>query len=790
MEEKKNEIQRKIDNVAQQIDVLNQLKAKLENDKKALENIPVLNESEKIQIFKSLFIGRQDVYAKLWISKKTGKKGYSPACKNEWAKNICIKPTGKCSDCTAKEYLPFTDEVILGHLNGRQVIGIYPMLTNERCRFLAADFDKEAWIDDVSAFRNACIEVGVPAYVERSRSGNGAHVWVFFNEEVPAYLARKLGTYLITLTMSGRYQLDMKSYDRLFPNQDVMPQGGFGNLIALPMQKEAAQAGNSLFLDDSMEPFVDQWGMLKRVCKLNIQDINIILSKAGVSTVPVLLARENPVDENDKPWMIMPSGKSTYKPKFENLPKQVEVVLANKAYVSVKDMPSALLNRIRNLAAFQNPEFYRKQKMRFSTYATPRIVDCSEIDRGYLILPRGCIEELNQLLAEYNIAMSVKDERIAGVEIKAKFSGKLNAGQKEAVKNIMEHEIGVLSAPPGFGKTVLAAYIIAQRKKNVLILTHRKPLLEQWITQLGIFLGKDKKEIGKIGGGKRKPNGIIDVAMVQSLEDGGKVDDIVAGYGFIIADECHHVSAYTFEKIMSSARAAFVLGLTATPYRKDGHQPIIHMQCGPIVHEIRQKDMASSINEYKVIMRDTDFVYEDSEKAAIQEIMSALVKSELRNAMLVSDIENAANQGRFPMVLTERKEHLAHLEKQLAGKVKTVVPLFGGMGKKKIKAAMDKIAASQPGDSRVIIATGSYVGEGFDLPGLDTIFLTTPLSYKGRLVQYAGRIQREYEGKEEVRIYDYLDINVPVLKKMYAKRLKTYKMMGYNIEETIVTKRE
>jgi superfamily II DNA or RNA helicase len=781
MEQKKNDIQRKIDGVSEQIKLLNQLKGKLEVDLKAIDNVPVLSDSEKINIFKSLFIGRNDVYSKLWISKKTGKKGYSPACKNEWTKNICIKPTGKCSDCTAKEYLPFTNEVILGHLNGMQVIGIYPMLTNERCRFLAADFDKESWFDDVSAFRSACIEAGVPAYVERSRSGNGAHVWVFFSEEVPAYLARKLGTYLITLTMSGRYQLDMKSYDRLFPNQDYMPQGGFGNLIAMPMQKEAALSGNTLFLDENMEPYIDQWGVLKNARKLSIQDVSFVLSKAGVSTVPVLLARDNPVDENDKPWMIMPSGKSTYKPQFENLPKEIEVVLANKIYLSVKDMPSALLNRIRNLAAFQNPEFYRKQKMRFSTYATPRIVDCSEIDKGYLILPRGCMEELKLLLAEYAIAMTVKDERITGKEIKAKFSGKLNAAQKEAVKDILEHETGVLSAPPGFGKTVLAAYVIAQRKKNVLILTHRKPLLEQWIAQLCVFLGRNKKEIGKIGGGKRKPTGNIDVAMVQSLEDGGKVDDLVAGYGFIIADECHHVSAYTFEKIMSSARAAFVLGLTATPYRKDGHQPIIHMQCGPIVHEIKQKDMASSINEYKVIMRNTDFVYEDSEKAAIQEIMSALVASESRNTMLVSDIENVANQGRFPMVLTERKEHLAYLEKHLTGKVKTVVPLFGGMGKKKIKASMDMLAASQPGDSRVIIATGSYVGEGFDLPGLDTIFLTTPLSYKGRLVQYAGRIQREYEGKDEVRIYDYLDINIPVLKKMYAKRLKTYKILGYTV---------
>ncbi len=782
MDNKKNEIQKKIEGISEQIRLLNQLKANLEVDLKTVENIPVISDEEKVRIFKSLFIGRQDVFAKLWISKKTGKKGYSPVCKNEWVKNICIKPAGKCADCTAKEYIPFNDEAILNHLNGRIVAGVYPLLANEKCRFLAADFDKESWQEDVKAFRNACLEAGVPAYAEKSRSGNGAHVWVFFNEEIPAYLARKLGTYLITLTMSGRYQLDMKSYDRLFPNQDYMPQGGFGNLIALPFQKEAAQAGNTLFLDENLEPYIDQWGLLKKIVWVSFQDITRVLSKAGVSTVPVLLAKENPVDENDKPWMIMPSGRSTYKPKFDNLPRDIEVVLANKVYVSVKDMPSALLNRIRNLAAFQNPEFYRKQKMRFSTYSTPRIVDCSEIDRGYLILPRGCIEELRSLLNEYNIAMSLKDDRIRGSEIKVKFKGKLNPIQKDAANEILQHETGVLSAPPGFGKTVLAAYIIAQRKKNTLILTHRKPLLEQWIAQLGIFLGVDKKEIGKIGGGKRKITGEIDVAMVQSLEDDGKVDDIVAQYGFIVADECHHVSAFTFEKIMSSARSAYVLGLTATPYRKDGHQPIIHMQCGPIVYEIKQKDIASAIGEKKVIVKNTGFTFENSEKAAIQDIMKALVTNEARSAMLINDIAEAASQGRFPMVLTERKEHLAYLEKQLAGKVKIIVLLSGGMGKKKIKASMDMLNASQSGDSRVIIATGSYVGEGFDLPGLDTIFLTTPLSYKGRLIQYAGRIQREYEGKEEIRIYDYLDLNVPVLKKMYEKRLKTYKIMGYTVQ--------
>lgn len=782
MEYRKKEIKQKIDFLNNQIDLLQQQKNQLEVELKSFDNLISITDPEKVAIFRSLFIGRQDVYAKLWISKKTGKKGYSPVCKNEWVKNICIKPAGKCSDCTVKEYLPFNNDVINNHLTGKIVVGIYPLLINEKSRFLAADFDKETWREDVTAFKKACTDAGVPAYVERSRSGNGAHVWVFFSEEVPAYLARKLGTYLITLTMSGRYQMDMKSYDRLFPNQDYMPQGGFGNLIAIPMQKEAAQAGNTLFLDENLNPYADQWHLLKNALRLSLQEINGILSKAGVSTVPVLLAKDNPVDENDKPWLIMPSGRSTYEPKFDNLPKVIEVVLANKIYVSVKDMPSALLNRIRNLAAFQNPEFYRKQKMRFSTYNTPRIVDCSEIDRGYIILPRGCIEELKIMLNGYGISMAVKDERIQGSEIKAKFKGKLNPAQKEAVRDILKHETGVLSAPPGFGKTVIAADIISERKRNVLILTHRKPLLDQWVAQLGIFLGKDKKEIGKISGGKKKITGSIDVAMVQSLEDNGKVNDVVADYGFIIADECHHVSAFTFENILSAARAAYVLGLTATPYRKDGHQPIIHMQCGPIVHEIKQKDMASSIGERKVIVRNTEFTYENSEKAVIQDIMTALVTNEDRSAMLIADIVQVANSGRFPMVLTERKAHLAYLENKLIEKINTIVPLFGGMGKKKIKAAMGMLAESKPGDSRVIIATGSYVGEGFDLPGLDTIFLTTPLSYKGRLVQYAGRIQREYEGKEEVRIYDYLDVNVPVLKKMYAKRLKTYKMMGYDIK--------
>ena len=407
---------------------------------------------------------------------------------------------------------------------------------------------------------------------------------MFFKENILASLARKIGSFLITKTMSDRYQLDMKSYDRLFPNQDTLPKGGFGNLIALPFQKETVRKGNSIFIDENCNPYHDQWGFLSVVKRLSISDVERF-SKEGSKDKQVFDVRMSPVDENDPPWMRLPSGKRKYKPTIKDLPQMIELVVANRVYIKTDGIPSVLLNQIKQLGAFQNPEFYRRQNMRLSTFLTPRIICCSEILDGYLSVPRGCLEDIICLIEEYGIKVDIRDERIEGQKVKFKFYGTLTKEQKSMARSILKNNIGVAVAPPGTGKTVVAIHAITKRKTNTLILVHRKPLLEQWRLQLASFLGLELKDIGQIGAGKDKANGNLDVAMIQSMERKGTVDDRIIDYGFIIADECHHISAVTFERVLMQAKAKYILGLTSTPYRKDGHQPIIHMQCGHIYYQ-------------------------------------------------------------------------------------------------------------------------------------------------------------------------------------------------------------
>jgi hypothetical protein len=538
---------------------------------------------EKIACFRSLFRGRSDVYPQRFESRKTGRAGYSPCCGNEWVRGVCEKPRIKCSNCRQQDWLAVNDWTIRWHLSGKDsdgrpfVMGIYPMLLDESCYFLAIDLDGEGWRDDVQALIDVAKKLDLPIAVERSRSGNGAHLWFFFEQAIPATQARRFGTHLLTEAMESRPEIGLGSYDRMFPNQDTLPKGGFGNLIALPLQKAARDLGNSVFLDEALEPFIDQWEFLAQLPKVSLKTITPIISQAERSN-RILPIRLTPTDEFTlTPWRASPSRGSKEIIIVGLIPKKLEIVLSNQIYIPKAELPPALRNRILHLAAFQNPEFYKAQAMRLPTYDKPRIIACAEDHPEHIALPRGCLDELKTLFRRNKVRCKVKDLRESGTALEVAFLGELHPEQITAAKALLPHETGVLAATTAFGKTVLAAWLIAERGVNTLILVHRQQLMEQWVERLSTFLDFSQKSIGRLGGGRRKLRGQIDVALIQSMVRKDVVDDRIADYGQIIIDECHHLSAQSFERAISRAKAKYVLGLSATIQRKDGHHPIIFM---------------------------------------------------------------------------------------------------------------------------------------------------------------------------------------------------------------------
>lgn len=746
----------------------------------------------KIALFRSLFRGREDVYPRRFESRRTGKAGYAPACANEWVRGVCEKPRIKCTDCRHRRFLPVTDDVIRQHLSGCDesgqpfVAGIYPMLQDETCFFLAADFDKDGWCEDAAAFVETCRCRNLPAAVERSRSGRGAHVWIFFEEAVPAALARRLGSLILTETMERRPEIGFDSYDRFFPNQDTLPQGGFGNLIALPLQKQPREGGNSVFLDDKLEPHHDQWAFLASVEKLSRSRIEALVSEAE-RRGQIVGVKLPFVDEDEpEPWTVLPSRRPQRAPVIGDLPRSLELVLGNEIYIAKDGLPPPLRNRLLRIAAFQNPEFYRAQAMRLPTYGKPRIISCAEDQSHHMGLPRGCLDDVRQLLAELKIEAIVRDERNEGRQISLAFEGELRPEQQVAAEAMLAHDTGVLAATTAFGKTVIAAWLIARRGVNTLILVHRQQLLDQWIDRLSSFLNTPPATIGRIGGGRRKPGGAVDVALVQSLVRKGVVDDVVGEYGHLIVDECHHLSAHSFEQVALRTKARFVTGLSATVTRKDGHHPIIFMQCGPIRYQVDAKAQAVLRPfGHTVVVRPTGFRSvrepEPDKRTEFQSLYKELGQDEGRNRQICEDILQSVREGRSPLVLTERNDHLDALAARLSGVVRHVVVLRGGMGRKESQSVADRLAQIRSDEERVLLATGKYIGEGFDDPRLDTLFVTLPISWRGTVAQYAGRLHRLYDGKREVRVYDYADLDVPMLARMFDRRCRGYEAVGYTI---------
>lgn len=749
------------------------LREQLQQPPSNTSDSPPYSPEQKIAIFRGLFRGRTDIFANRWQNKQ-GRSGYSVACNNEWVQGICHKPRIKCQDCNHRQFTELNDQIIYRHLAGQQVVGLYPLMHDNTCYFLAADFDKGQWQEEVKAMSKACRKFAIPHAIEISRSGNGAHLWIFFNEKVPAKEARLLGFGLLDKAMEFYPNLSFDSYDRLFPNQDILPEGGFGNLIALPLQKEARLSGNSSFVDNELNVIQDQWQHLANIESISHSRLTKLLTLISPNSA---LFKEQEVIENRPPWEMTAKAKPLL---LENPPEKITITLANHVYFDLSEIPSALAARLRRLASFSNPVFFKTQALRFSTHGIPRFISCARIEQGYLAIPRGCLDEALELLTENQIEVQLDDQRERGTKLKAtKSLVKLRKNQQAAVRAMSKHDAGILHAPTAFGKTVTAIGMITKRKANTLILVHSRQLLDQWRERLKSFL--PDVGVGIIGGGKKKPTGLVDIATYQSLinKKDNTVSELVQDYGHVIVDECHHVSAPRFEMVLNEVRAKYVLGLTATPERQDGHQKIIFMAAGPIRHKV--KSTTEDKFEQQVVVHqlyDTpprQLVYSE-ERPKISDGYRWIMENDQRTQRIINDVLSCIQQSKHPIVLTERREHAETINAMLLDKEINSVVLKGAMRVSERKAVEEQLPTAQ-----VVVATGKYVGEGFDLPRLDTLFLAMPIAWKGSLAQYAGRIHRESDGKNRVTIYDYVDCSLLMLQRMFKKREKSYKAMGYQI---------
>ena len=758
----------------------------------AMQNLSL---QEKVDLFRSLFKGREDVFARRWYSKTSGKAGYQPVCQNEWTP-MCDKRTFKCADCPNRHFSPLTDNDIYRHLegkdaDGRDVIGLYVLNEDNTCHLLCTDFDdkncEHGYKNDVLAFIDVCRSWNIPCSVERSRSGNGAHVWIFFDNPVLAVKARRLGNAILTEAMSRNGKISFKSYDRFFPNQDTMPEGGLGNLVALPLQGNARKHGNSVFVDENFEPYPDQWEFLLNVGKLSEQLLEDILKK----TANIQPLGELSKTSESKPWET-PMPKEIGRSDFSS---EVIIIRSNMLYIPLNQLSSKVLNHLKRIASFRNPEFYSKQALRLSTYQTPRIISCADIDDEYLALPRGCEDAVIALLREKDVPYRIEDKCNHGKPISVQFNGVLRDNQQEAVNVLASNSNGVLSATTAFGKTVTAIGLIAKHGVNTLVLVHTKALLDQWVKALEQFLTIDTipvenerkrrkplSPIGTLSSTGNKLHGIIDIALMQSCISDNEVKTFVKEYGMVIADECHHVSAVNFEQILKTVNARYVYGLTATPIRKDGHQPIIFMQCGPIRYSADAKaQMPSQSFERLLVPRFTPFRPIVGSDLSYTKVAQQLAEDEYRNLFIVKDVIEVLKEGRSPIILTSRTSHVSILAELLKPHCPNVITLIGSESTKDKRQKMEHLQSIPSSEQLVIVATGKYVGEGFDYARLDMLFLVSPVAWKGIVAQYAGRLHREYEGKQDVQIYDYIDIRVPVCESMYRKRLKGYASIGYRI---------
>ena len=782
---------------------------------------PTLTPEHAIHFY-SYFRGRKDVYVK-----RNAKKGYYTQCNNFWKAGICPKERGekvKCQECPVKDYKELKIPIILEHLKGTKedcsdVIGLYPLFPDGTCWFLVFDFDNhdedatstKDWEQEVDALRKICFSLGIDALVERSRSGQGAHVWIFFSEAIQAAKVRRFGEALLA---KGAESVSLKSfryYDRMMPMQDSLPEGKLGNLIAIPLQGQALRKGNSAFVNEYWKPYKDQWSKLLHTRKMSEAEVDACVKSWCPEDNAMEMFQSDKVDEQEDSNLLLfgsnPKSSTRYF-KTEDATGAVKIIQADGIYIDKRNLKPRLQNAIRRLAAYSNPQFFQNLALGFSTRETPRIVYDGYDEGNDIGLPRGCFEELKRYLSDAEISYDIVDKRQEGRTIDVSFNGELYPEQMVAAERLLAYDIGMLAAATAFGKTVIGANLIARRKVNTLVLVHTVEIMNNWVRDLNRFLtineqlptyttpmGRVKQRdsvIGTFSSQKKAATGIIDIAMIGSL---GKEDDInsmVRDYGMIIVDECHHAAATTFENVLRASAAKYVYGMSATVKRGDKQERKLLMQLGPIRHRYTAKEraMKQGIGHY-IYPRFTRMVdLSPSEDKHISELYRLIVDSELRNMQIVADAVDCVKKGRTPVVMTKYREHAENLYGLLQGAADHVFLLQGGKSLKARAELREKMAAVSRDESMIMVAIGQYIGEGFNYPRLDTMLLAMPISFEGNIEQYAGRLNRDYEGKKDVIIFDYIDQHIPVLERMYHRRLRTYKKIGFEVCAEVMDKQE
>ncbi|MDO4555329.1 MAG: DEAD/DEAH box helicase family protein [Lachnospiraceae bacterium] len=761
------------------------------------------------------FWGRQDVYAKRNEKKDTGEASYFPQCNNFWTESCHRKRRQNisCNNCKYRSYKKLTKGDILAHLRGNSynasdVIGVYPLFKDGTCRFLVFDFDNhekgaekkdfanedDTWIEEVEAMRKICVLNGIEPLVERSRSGRGAHIWIFFDGPISAALVRKFGT---TLLEKGAEQVNLKSfkyYDRMLPAQDILSEGGIGNLIALPLQGKALKDGNSAFVDSNWNAYRNQWKILWSKPRLSKDFIELKI-REWASSIEDMIDTED-YEEREKPWEKNRRFSKT------DVDGKLHLTLSNGIYVDSTNIKPRLQNKIRRLAAISNPVFYKNQAIGTSNYETSRWIYLGQDHlSGYIEIPRGLYSSLVENIEQAKIPYEIADERQMGRAIDVTFKGELREEQKNAMNEILHFDNGILHAATAFGKTVVCSAIIAEKKLNTLIILESSALMEQWKEALDKFLDineelpkyktktgrvKVRKEaIGRLQGAHDSMTGIIDIAMAGSLCKKGEFHTLLNQYGMVLVDECHHAASNTISNVLKKVKAKYVYGVTATPKRSDGLEKINYMLIGPIRYSYTAKEKAKAQGiEHMVYPRFTPIVAPRGvirEKMHPNEAYNIIRDNEIRDDLIVTDIKECVSAGRTPVVLSRYKEHSQKLYERLKDYADYVFLMTGNNSKKEHKRILEQLHQVETSKSVILIATGSLIGEGFNYPRLDTLFMAMPVSFESIVTQYAGRLNRDYVGKENVIVYDYIDSHIPMFDNMYAKRLKAYKQIGYEI---------